>query len=74
MLSANMEISAEQLIENIETNNLLVFLDEDRVTISAYLNERNSTRTEIYGDCSQTVELPLLNKTDDHSPTTIKAN
>ena len=69
--SAKMELTAEQLIENIETNNLVVFSDEDRITISAYLNERNSKRTEIYGDCSQTVELPLLNKKDD---TLLKSN
>ena len=30
--SAKMELTAEQLIENIETNNLVVFSDEDRVT------------------------------------------
>ena len=64
-LSANMEISAEQLIENIEINNLLVFSDEDRVTLTAFINESNSKRAEIYGDCSQTVELPLLNKKND---------
>lgn len=73
-LSANMEIRAEQLIENIETNNLLVISDEDRANGIAYIKERNSIRAEIYGDCSQTIELPLLNKKKVNSPTTNEVN
>ncbi len=60
--SALMELTAEQIIENIEANNLVVFSDENRVTITSYLKQRNLRRAEIYGGCSQTVELPLLSK------------
>ena len=46
--SALMELTAEQIIENIETNNLLVFSGEDIINTTAFLNERNSRKAEIY--------------------------
>ncbi|MEP6390338.1 MAG: hypothetical protein ABJ056_10490 [Halioglobus sp.] len=60
--SARLELHAEQIIENIEANNLVVYDEEARLQASEFVADRNVGRVEIYGDCAKQVELPLLNK------------
>lgn len=60
--SARLELHAEQIIENIEANDLIVYDEEARLRVSEYLADRNVARVQIYGDCATRVELPLLNK------------
>ncbi|MEP0200919.1 MAG: hypothetical protein ABJ084_03800 [Halioglobus sp.] len=60
--SARLELHAEQIIENIEANNLVIYDEEARLQVSEYVADRNASRVEIYGDCAMQIELPLLNK------------
>ncbi len=56
--SAGLELTAEQIIDQIEQGGLLILGDDQRLALQQAVENVNSD--EIYGDCVEPVELPLL--------------
>ena len=58
--SALLELTAEQIMDQLEQGGLLVLGGEQRLALQESLKERSASVNEIYGDCVEPVELPLL--------------
>ena len=61
-LAAGVELIAEQMISNIETNELVTFSEEQRRSWQEFIDQGNRLRKDIYGDCGGDIALPLLNR------------
>lgn len=63
--SAGLELSAEQMIDGIEENGLLILNDDVRQILRDLVEENRLGFDKIYGACAVPVELPLLDSEPD---------
>lgn len=79
MMSAAMELESKQIIDRIETNNLLAnydftdqidlsLTDQNDLSFGDWVKERNTRRKEVYGECTKPVDLAVLKATDGGTP------